>query len=257
MSESSLQLQTRQAADLLRNSKRAVALTGAGFSTPSGIPDFRSAHSGVWNQVDPMEVASLASFRFDPEKFYGWFHSLAEMIWIAQPNAAHIALASLEEDGIVHGVVTQNVDGLHQRAGSKNVYELHGHLREAVCVECFQRYDGGPLFEIFVETGKAPYCESCGGPLKPEIVLFGEQLPYEALAAANALFDAADMVIVGGSSLEVTPAAELPYRAVEHGARLVILNREPTYLDSRADIVLTGDVAVLFPMVVDEVRLEQ
>jgi NAD-dependent deacetylase len=242
---------------MLRNSERAVALTGAGISTPSGIPDFRSARSGIWNQVDAMEVASLASFRYDPGKFYSWFHPLAERIWNAQPNAAHTALARLELAGLVQGVVTQNVDGLHQRAGSKNVQELHGHLREAVCTECFERHTAEPLFEVFVKTGSAPRCDFCGGHLKPEVVLFGEQLPHEALLAANSLFDDADMVVVGGSSLVITPAADLPYRAVEHGARLVIINREPTYLDSLADVVLTGDVAELFPMVVDEVRLEQ
>ncbi len=204
-----------------------------------------------------MEVASLASFRYDPVKFYGWFHSLAEMIWTAEPNAAHAALASLEKDGLLEGIVTQNVDGLHQRAGSVNVSELHGHLRQAVCVDCFERHDTELIFESFVATGIAPNCTSCGGHLKPEVVLYGEQLPHKALATANALFDAADLVIIGGSSLEVTPAAELPFRAVERGSRLVIINREPTYLDSRADVVLTGDIAELLPLIVDEVRLEQ
>ena len=257
MSSTDLQLQTRQAADLLRNSKHAVALTGAGLSTPSGIPDFRSARSGVWNRVDPIEVASLASFRYNPDKFYEWFRSLAKLIWTAQPNPAHTALAALEEAGFVRGIVTQNVDGLHQRAGSKVVCEIHGHLREAVCVECFRRHTAHPLFEIYVETGDVPRCKNCGGPLKPEVVLFGEQLPSEAITAANALFEATDMVIVGGSSLEVTPAAELPFRAVELGAKLVIINQEPTYLDERADVVLSGDVAELLPRVVEEVRLEQ
>jgi NAD-dependent deacetylase len=257
LSKASLQQLTAQAADILQNSKHAIALTGAGMSTPSGIPDFRSTHSGIWKEVDPMQVASLASFRYDPEQFYAWFHSLAELIWTAQPNAAHTALASMEEAGLLHAIVTQNVDGLHQRAGSVNVNEIHGHLREAVCADCFKRHDTDPLFESYVTTGVAPICSSCGGHLKPEVVLFGEQLPYEALAAANALFDTTDLVIIGGSSLEVAPAAELPFRAVERGARLVIINQEPTYLDSRADVVLTGDVAELFPMVADEVRLEQ
>ena len=207
--------------------------------------------------MDPIEVASLASFRYDPEKFYRWFHSLATMIWTAQPNAAHLALAQLESAGLVQGIVTQNVDGLHQRAGSKVVCEIHGHLREAVCVECFQRHEAQPLFQIYIDTGSPPHCENCGSHLKPEVVLFGEQLPSEALLTANALFEATDMVIVGGSSLEVTPAAELPYRAVEQGARLVIINKEPTYLDERADVVLSGDLAELFPKVVEEVHLEQ
>lgn len=204
-----------------------------------------------------MEVASLASFRYDPKRFYGWFRSLAEMIWNAQPNAAHDALASLELAGLVDGIVTQNVDGLHQRAGSINVHELHGHLREAVCVDCFRRYDAAPLIKAYVESGIIPNCTTCGGHLKPEVILFGEQLPHEPLIAATALFDKADTVIIGGSSLEVTPAAELPFRAVERGARLLIFNREPTYLDSRADFVFSGDVAKLFPRVVDEVQIEQ
>ncbi len=257
MTETNLQQQTRQAADLLLNSEHAVALTGAGMSTPSGIPDFRSPHSGIWSEVDPMEVASLSSFRYDPDKFYSWFHSLAQMIWSAEPNDAHTALVSLEKAGLLEGIVTQNVDGLHQRAGSINVNEIHGHLREAVCVDCLQRHDSESLFETFVATGIPPNCSSCGGHLKPEVVLFGEQLPHEAIAAANALFDSTDMVIIGGSSLEVAPASELPFRALEHSARLVIINREPTYLDSRADVVLTGDVAELLPLIVGEVHLEQ
>jgi NAD-dependent deacetylase len=257
LSKTNLQQQARQAADLLLNSERAIALTGAGISTPSGIPDFRSTRSGIWSEVDPMEVASLSSFRYDPDKFYSWFHSLAEMIWTAEPNAAHAALVSLEKAGLLEGIVTQNVDGLHQRAGSTNVNEIHGHLREAVCVDCFQRHDTELLFESFIMTGSAPSCVACGGHLKPEAVLFGEQLPHQEVAAANALFDSTDMVIIGGSSLEVAPAAELPFRALEHKARLVIINREPTYLDSRADVVLAGDVAELLPMVVSEVRLEQ
>ncbi len=257
MSISSIQFQSRRAAELLRNSSRAVALTGAGISTPSGIPDFRSEGEGIWNQVEAMEVASLAGFRYDPSKFYSWFHSLAENIWNAEPNPAHTALADFERNGIVHSIVTQNVDGLHQRAGSVNVFELHGHLREAACTECFARYNAEPLFEDYVKTGAIPRCESCRGYLKPEVVLFGEQLPYTALLAANAAFERADLVIVGGSSLEVTPAAELPYRAVDRGARLVIINREPTYLDARADVLLTGDVAELFPMVLDEVYRER
>jgi NAD-dependent deacetylase len=257
LTETNLQQQTRQAADLLLNSKHAVALTGAGLSTPSGIPDFRSTRSGIWSEVDPMEVASLSSFRYDPDKFYGWFHSLAQMIWTAEPNDAHAALASLEEAGLLEGIVTQNVDGLHQRAGSINVNEIHGHLRAAVCVDCLQRHDSESLFEIFVATGIAPNCDSCSGHLEPEVVLYGEQLPHEAIAAANALFDSTDMVIIGGSSLEVAPASELPFRALERSASLVIINQAPTYLDSRADVVLTGDVAELLPMIVGEVRLDQ
>ena len=241
----------------MRNALHAVALTGAGFSTPSGIPDFRSARSGMWTQSDPFEVASLAAFRYDPEKFYAWFHSLAVVIAGAQPNAAHAALASLEGHGVVQGVVTQNVDGLHQRAGSINVCEIHGHLREAVCSQCYARYDSESFFVDYLESGTIPYCQACGGAVKPEAILFGEQLPYEAILAAERLFENADLVIVAGSSLEVLPAAAMPYQAVEKGARLIIINEEPTYLDARADLVFRGDVAELFPILVDEVALEK
>ena len=153
--------------------------------------------------------------------------------------------------------MTQNVDGLHQRAGSINVNEIHGHLRVAVCVDCLQRHDSESFFETFVATGIAPNCALCGGHLKPEVVLFGAQLPHEPIASANAMFDSSDMVIIGGSSLEVAPASELPFRALERSASLVISNQNPTYLDSRADVVLTGDVAELLPVIVGEVHLEQ
>ena len=136
MSETNLRQHTRQSADLLLNSEHAVALTVADFSTQSGIPDFRSSTSGMWSEVDPMEVASISSFRYDADKFYRWFHQLAEKIWAAEPNAANVALAALENANLLEGIVTQNVDGLHQRAGYMLVRELHGHLREAVCVDC-------------------------------------------------------------------------------------------------------------------------
>lgn len=203
-----------------------------------------------------MEVASLTSFRHDPEKFYGWFHSLALTISAATPNAAHDALAHLEQAGLLDGIVTQNVDGLHQQAGSSNVCEIHGHLRSAVCVQCFTRHSGVGIFASYVETGEAPTCAECAGYLKPEVVLFGEQLPREPLALAERMIDQADMVLVCGSSLEVTPAADLPYRALQNGAKLIIVNQEPTYLDARADVVFAGDVSEFLPMVTEEVLIE-
>jgi len=138
LSETNLRQHTRQAADLLLNSEHAVALTGAGCSSPSGIPDFRSSTSGIWSEVDPIEVGSFPSFRYDADKFYRWFRQLAEKIWAAEPNAAHLAPAAMENANLLEGIVTQNVDGLHPRAGSMNVNELHGHLREAVCVDCYR-----------------------------------------------------------------------------------------------------------------------
>ncbi len=248
-----LQQDIRRAADLLAEARRAVALTGAGFSTPSGIPDFRSPGSGLWTRVDPMEVGSLMAFRRQPERFYQWFQELAATLLAAEPNVAHLALAELEQAGMVAGVVTQNIDGLHQRAGSSIVCEVHGHLRQATCISCFASEPTEEHLRQFVRTGSPPRCSQCGGFLKPDVILFGEQLPHDQIFAARRLFEAADLVLVGGSSLEVTPISEFPYAAVQAGARLLIVNREPTYLDPRADVVIHADVAEVLPQLAKEV----
>jgi NAD-dependent deacetylase len=244
---------TRQAADLLVESEHALALTGAGISTPSGIPDFRSPRGGLWSKHDPMEVASITSFKYQPQRFFDWFHELAVTILAAEPNPAHEALARLERAAKLEAVVTQNVDGLHQRAGSINVCELHGHLREATCIACFHRTAVGDRLSTYATSGQPPRCDVCGGYLKPEVVLYGEQLPYEIVSRAQGYFADADLVMVGGSSLEVSPAAEMPYQALQSGAKLVIINLEPTYLDPRADIVIHADVAHVLPVLADEV----
>ncbi|OGO09504.1 MAG: hypothetical protein A2Z66_09390 [Chloroflexi bacterium RBG_13_66_10] len=244
------------AARLLRASRRAVALTGAGISTPSGVPDFRSAGSGLWEKYDPMEVASLLAFRHHPDKFFEWVRPLATRVLCAEPNPAHLALARLERAGRLLGVVTQNIDNLHARAGSHCVVEIHGHLREATCVLCRRVVPTSGLLRAFAETGRVPRCEDCGGALKPNAILFGEQLPYEAVRQAETLFREADLVLVVGSSLEVTPAALFPVQAVNSGARLIILNRDPTYLDERADFILRDDVAEVLPRLIDEALRE-
>lgn len=244
---------TSHAASLFETARHAVALTGAGFSTASGIPDFRSGGSGLWTRVDPMEVASLLAFQRRPQRFYEWFHPLAGTLLAARPNAAHRALAELEAAGRLAGVVTQNIDGLHQQAGSIRVYEVHGHLRRATCIACFASEPTVGHLQAFVETGAPPVCAKCGGFLKPDVVLFGEELPYDQVAAARELFDSADLVVVGGSSLEVAPVAEFPYYAVESGARLVIINHGPTYLDPRAEVVIHADVAEVLPVLAREV----
>lgn len=248
-----LQQHISLAADLIGGARRAVALTGAGFSTPSGIPDFRSDRSGLWTKVDPMEVASLLAFRRQPQRFYEWFHELAATLLAAEPNAAHLALAELERSRRLRGVVTQNIDGLHQRGGSKVVCEVHGNVRQATCIDCFGHESAIEHLELFVRTGSPPRCAQCGGFLKPDVILFGEQLPHDQIQAARKLFRSADLVLVGGSSLEVTPIAEFPYTAVQTGARLLIVNRTPTYLDERADVVIHADVAEVFPQLVSEV----
>ncbi|NIS79448.1 MAG: NAD-dependent protein deacylase [Anaerolineales bacterium] len=242
-----------KAASLLRNSKHVVALTGAGISTPSGIPDFRSPGSGLWEQFDPMQVASLSAFRYNPEQFYAWIHPLANLVFNAAPNPAHLALARLEARGFLVGIVTQNIDNLHQRAGSKQVLELHGHLREATCVSCFTVFSTTGMLKAFVESGDVPRCTKCQGILKPKAVLFGEQLPYDVVQSAKELFTNCDLIFVVGSSLEVVPAATLPIPSLNAGSQLIVVNNTPTFLDSRADLVFHDDVALVLPRIADEV----
>ncbi len=222
-------------AALVRERQPCVVLTGAGISTESGIPDFRSP-TGIWAEVDPFEVASLHAFRADPERvwrFYGTrIHSLLE----AEPNAGHLALAELERRGLVEAVVTQNIDSLHHRAGSREVVEVHGSIRTSVCLACGASQD---LEEVLaqLESRPAPLCPLCGSILKPGVVLFGELLPGGAMARATELAQRAALMLVVGSSLEVWPVAGLPLEAAE----LAIVNRGSTALDERATVRIDGD----------------
>lgn len=255
------------AAGLLRAARHAVVFTGAGISTPSGIPDFRSQGTGLWQRDNPMEVASLAVFQSRPERFYGWLHPLLESIWAAEPNPAHHALAQLEAAGIIQAVITQNIDNLHQRGGSKNVFEVHGSLRTVTCPHCRQTFPseqfrgqvgvtGEPTREPPGQTPvrvQIPRCPQCSQVLKPDITLFGEMLPYETWLKSEAHCKQADVILVAGSSLEVWPAASLPELAVENGAHLIINNLSPTPLDGRADVLLPGNVAEILPKIASRV----
>ncbi|MDD5370477.1 MAG: NAD-dependent deacylase [Anaerolineaceae bacterium] len=236
-----------KAAELLRSARLAIALTGAGFSTPSGIPDFRSKGTGLWEHDDPMEVASLTTFQNHPERFYGWVHSLSAAVWKAKPNPAHIALAELENAGVIKAVITQNIDGLHQAAGSVNVFELHGTLRSLTCIRCHATVDAEMVIPDFIKAGTLPLCPGCQGLLKPDIILFEEMLPEEAWGKAEQYCSGCDVILVVGSSLEVIPASRLPLRALEKGAHLIINNRTPTYLDSYADAILREDLGMIIP----------
>jgi NAD-dependent deacetylase len=239
-----------RAAELLSQADYAVALTGAGHSTPSGIPDFRSPTSGLWAQVDPMAVASLFAFRLRPQDFYDWIRPLARTMLEAQPNPAHHALAQLESAGLIKSVITQNIDGLHQKAGSRRVHEVHGHMREATCIRCYQVAPADSLVEKFVEGGQIPRC-SCGGVMKPNVILFGEQLPLDVLTAARQDTTSCDLMVVVGSSLTVQPVADLPLMALGHSARLIIVNYQPTHLDDRADVLIHADLAEVLPHIAD------
>ena len=247
----------KQAAHLIQSAKHVVALTGAGISTPSGIDDFRSIGTGLWEQYDPMEVASLSAFRHNPDKFFKWLQPFAKKIFLAEPNPAHIALARLEEAGFLAGLVTQNIDDLHRRAGSKVVFEVHGHLREAVCVSCYRRHPTQDITATYLQTGEAPLCPDCGAVLKPDVVLIEEQLPYDVFRQATELISGSDLILIVGSSLEAVPVAYLPIEPLNAGARLIIINREPTFLDERADIIFRQDLAIVLPNLTTEVLGEQ
>ena len=221
-----------------------MAFTGAGVSTESGLPDFRS-DSGLWAGVDPLEVASLSAFRRRPEVFYQFYRARLAQLGGAQPNPAHHALVALEAHGL-STVITQNVDGLHQAAGSRRVIELHGNLREAACPACGWR---GPIALITdaLDRNDLPSCPVCGSRPKPNVVLFEELLPADAYEAAEKEVRSADVLLVVGSSLEVTPAAWLPKVAHSHGATLIIANDEPTAMDGRAEVILRGRAGNLIP----------
>lgn len=245
----------RKAASLLRNASYAVAFTGAGISTPSGIPDFRSHGTGLWERDDPMEVASLGVFQAHPERFFGWLRPLLQGTWDAQPNAAHLALARLEAAGFLKAVITQNIDNLHQRAGSSSVYEVHGSLRSMTCTRCHETYRSDQFLDQLKSASQdkdgLPRCPSCKAVLKPDIVLFGEMLPADTWSESEEHCKQADLILVAGSSLEVWPAAALPELAVEQGAHLIINNLTPTPMDRSAEAILRADVAEVLPKLAD------
>jgi NAD-dependent deacetylase len=215
-------------AELIRANQPCVVLTGAGISTESGIPDFRSP-TGIWARDDPMEVASIVAFRRDPARVWEFYAHRLGVVGEVEPNPGHYAIAELERRGLVRAVVTQNVDGLHQRAGTQNVIEVHGSLGSAVCPACGARETIEAVLEQLADS-PVPACPDCGDVLKPGVVMFGELLPPAAVDRATELARAAGLMLVVGSSLEVWPVAGLPLQA----RAFAIVNRGPTALDDRA-----------------------
>jgi NAD-dependent deacetylase len=241
------------AARLIRSSRYTVALTGAGISTPSGIPDFRSQGSGLWTKNDPMRVASLSAFRHRPQDFFDWLRPLAITMLQAGPNPAHRALADLEAMGFLQGIVTQNIDYLHQQAGSREVVEVHGTASSFTCPRCHAKYESSVFLQTFITEQGVPRCPACDAIVKPDIVMFEEALPMDAWRRAENHFLKADLVLVVGSSLEVTPVATLPLYALDRGAKIIINTLSSTYLDGQA-IKIEQDVATALPAIVDTVR---
>ncbi|MHA2133177.1 MAG: SIR2 family NAD-dependent protein deacylase [Candidatus Thorarchaeota archaeon] len=234
---------------LISQSKRICALTGAGISVASGIPDFRS-EGGLWARYDPLEYATFDSFLRDPTKFWTMGRELAEVLVNAEPNAAHFALAKMERDGKLIGVITQNIDNLHQIAGNSNVVELHGNYLRATCMACAREYIGDDIHKRVASGEVPPKCDDCGGILKSAAVLFGEPLPEKAMDAAIGLCRHADLMLVVGTSLTIYPAAYLPKLAKDSGAKVILVNLEGVNRDGVADCVLPGPAAEILPKIV-------
>jgi len=233
---------TQRLAGLIRDAGSAVALTGAGISVPSGIPDFRSPGTGLWAHVDPMEVAHIDAWRADPVRFWSFYGPRFGALDAKEPNGAHRALVELERRGLLHGVITQNIDRLHRRAGTSELVEVHGSIDTSSCLRCGARYPLGEVRRRLAATGDGvPACD-CGAPLKPDVVLFGEWLPEAALERASALAAQADVLLCIGTSLEVHPVAGLPALTRQAGGVVALVTQGPTPWDARAAVKLGGDV---------------
>ncbi len=231
-----------QAVALIRASRCIVAFSGAGISTEAGIPDFRSK-GGLWENEELMELMSSTGFRRDPAAFYQASLQMLPNIHRAEPTAAHRLLAELEAQGKLTAVITQNIDGLHQAAGSQTVYEIHGNFRTGHCVNCRAAYQMSDFYRQ-IELGeiKLPACIKCQSPIKPDVVLFGDLLPFDVWDRAVEATQRCDLMLALGSSLVVYPAAQLPQTAISNGAKLIIVNREPTDYDAMASVVIRGQL---------------
>ncbi len=230
-------------AELIRSAGSVVALTGAGISVPSGIPDFRTPRTGLWENVNPMEVAHIDAFREDPVRFWRFYGERFASLEGKRPNGAHQALAQLEAMGILDGVITQNIDMLHRRAGTRELIEVHGTIASCCCLSCPGHVALAEVRSRIAECQDGvPRCEHCGAPLKPDVVLFGELLDPIALERARELCAGAEVLLCIGSSLEVHPVAALPLQTLARGGSVAILTQGPTPLDDRAEVLLRGDV---------------
>jgi NAD-dependent deacetylase len=228
-------------AELVREAGSVVALTGAGISVPSGIPDFRSPGTGLWEKVDPMEVAHIDVFRRNPERFWGFYGDRFASLRDKRPNGAHEALVELERRGKLDAVITQNIDMLHGKAGTRQLVEVHGTIAHATCLDCGATFELEEARERLAADGAIPRCD-CGRPLKPDVVLFGELLPPGAMEQATRLAAGADLLLCVGSSLEVYPVAGLPVVTLSAGGRMAIVTQGPTPFDDDAEVKLGGDV---------------
>jgi NAD-dependent protein deacetylase/lipoamidase len=241
-------------ASLIGDADSVVALTGAGISVPSGIPDFRSPGTGIWENVDPMEVAHIDAFHRDTKRFWSFYRPRFAQLGDKAPNPAHRALAELEHRGLLDAVITQNIDRLHAKAGSERVIEVHGSIATSSCTSCHATYPLEGVGELFDEDGIAT-CACCMGKVKPDVVLFGELLPEAAIDEAQRLAAGADLLLCVGSSLEVFPVAGLPELTLAVGGRVALVTQGPTPYDDRAAVRLDGDVVAELDAVLAALQL--
>jgi len=246
--------QIQLAAELLLNSKEAIALTGAGVSTESGIPDFRS-EGGIWEKYKPEIYGNIEAFLRNPAKFWEMAKKIAPNLFNAKPNPGHYALAELEKMDLIKAVITQNVDELHQKAGSVIVYEVHGSVYRFSCLGCRASYNKEQILrKLKKEKRTGPSCEYCAAPLKPSVVLFGEGLPRFEMYQSQALAKQADVMLIAGSSLSVAPVCDLPLYTLREKGDLIIVNDQPTELDEKATVVLHHKTGTILPLIVEEIK---
>lgn len=244
----------QKAAELLANSKRAIVLTGAGISTESGIPDFRG-EGGVWEKYKVEIYGNIKAFMKDPTKFWEMAEKMAPTLFKAKPNMGHMAIAELEKMNIIKGVITQNIDELHQKAGSILVYEVHGNVNRFDCYGCKASYTKDQVIrKLKKEKNYPPQCDACSAPLKPSVTLFGESLPNFEIYQSQALSKEADVMLIAGSSLSVAPACDLPLYTLREDGKLIIVNDQPTYLDERAEVVIHHKTGTVLPLIVEQVK---
>ncbi|MBX7257795.1 MAG: NAD-dependent deacylase [Candidatus Hydrogenedentes bacterium] len=234
-----------RAAEALRHAKRGVAVTGAGMSAESGIPTFRGA-DGIWKKYPPEIFASIDAYLRDPDRVWAFWCELSASLHGCNPNAGHSALAQLESSGKIQAIITQNIDSLHQAAGSRRVIEYHGSLRELVCLECRAR----KTFDVTTTGKHPPHCVLCQGLMKPDVVMFGEGIPPDAMYESEALIQVCDVLVVVGTSAQVYPAAGLPFAAKRNGALIIEANLEPTeFTETVTDVFLEGPCGQTLPRV--------
>jgi len=257
MARVSIQREIDKVAEILLQYSPCVALTGAGLSTQSGLPDFRSPGKGLWEQLEKKPdsasaVMTLQGFKVNPEAFYSRFRLFLEKILSAKPNPAHFALAELETYGFIQAIITMNGDMLHQKAGSQRVIEIHGTIARAVCLSCYQPDEGIYHWQRYMETGEIPQCRHCEGTMKPDVILTGEQLPVKMVMQAKRLLHESDVILAVGTSFSGGPVMNWVEKACEEGKKIIIINLSPTLLDVVADVLIQADVAEVLPVIAEE-----